>query len=206
MLETVSGEKKRELISLAIAAGRNYQSAQTKWIHLCYENESARDTIPFYENFCFCLALFRSLEKEHFQEGKERLEKLLAFQLEEGYFPTYFHTYPKKEHSNRSAFALHLIAKHYGAVLGPSIRSKLQKIAPLPFPPQLITSSKRRHLRLFAFKLKSSPSMPSPLIGINSCNFIEVHLEMKGKEEMRLIPPFLIFLWEAQLLLFLPAY
>ena len=53
---------KRFLIDLNIETGRKYQSAQTGFIHYCYETpyEMTRDTIPLLENACFALALFRS--------------------------------------------------------------------------------------------------------------------------------------------------
>ena len=140
-------ERKRELTALAIKAGRFYQSAQTDWVHLCYEEERSTDTIPLYENLCFCLALFRSLDKEHFEEGKRRLEQLLSFQLEGGRFPTYMHSYPKREHLPRSTLPLQLIEREYGAVLGEDVRSKLQRaVLPLPLPPKKITSSKEAAL------------------------------------------------------------
>jgi hypothetical protein len=58
-------------------------------------DENVTDTIPVFENFCFALALFRQKSSESVLEGKEIIERLLAFQTEEGNFPVFLHEYPK---------------------------------------------------------------------------------------------------------------
>ncbi|MCB1110587.1 MAG: hypothetical protein KDK64_06355 [Chlamydiia bacterium] len=127
---------KRELTDLALQAGRRYQSPHTGLIHY-----PTLDRIPLYQNFCFCLALFRSLVGEQVQEGKERLNHLLAFQ-KEGLFPTYLHEYPQVSPFARCSFPLKLIEKHFGAILGDELREKLKGVAPVPAPPQKILTSR----------------------------------------------------------------
>lgn len=81
-------------LELAIAAGRKRQSSRTGFIHYFPGDASLSDTIPIYENFCFALALFRQKTTESVLEGKSLVEKLLAFQLDNGNFPTYLHEFP----------------------------------------------------------------------------------------------------------------
>lgn len=137
MTVTQEGHDRRQLVDLATHAARKLESAQTGFIHY-----PTRDTIPFYENFCFCLALFRSLVGDNVQEAKERLSHLLSFMDENGLFPTYMHEYPKMCPYARSSFPLKLIEKHFGHILGCEIRAKLQTVAPLPMPPKEILSSR----------------------------------------------------------------
>ncbi|QVL54925.1 MAG: hypothetical protein KFB95_06285 [Simkaniaceae bacterium] len=131
------GHDRRQLVDLAISAARKLESAQTGLIHY-----PTQDTIPFYQNFCFCLALFRSLVGDNVQEAKERLNHLLFFMDENGLFPTYMHEYPKTCPYARSSFPLKLIEKHFGHILGSEIRTKLKAVAPFPLPPKEILSSK----------------------------------------------------------------
>ncbi|MCB1107851.1 MAG: hypothetical protein KDK76_07135 [Chlamydiia bacterium] len=133
---------KKILVELALAAGRRHQSPQTGLIHYCNEDEASRDTIPFYQNFCFCLALLRSLIGEHIQEAKERLMHLLSFQNSEGHFPIYLHEYPSASPYSRASYPLKLIEKHFAHVLGEDIRAKLKTVAPLPHPPNEVLSPK----------------------------------------------------------------
>lgn len=131
------GRDKRQLIELAIGAGRRFESSQTRLIHY-----PTRDTIPFYQNFCFCLALFRSLVGDNVQEAKKRLCHLLSFMDENGLFPTFVHEYPKTIPYAHSSFPLKLIEKHFGHILGDELRAKLKTVAPVPLPPKVILSSK----------------------------------------------------------------
>lgn len=82
-------------IDLAIQAGRKRQSPRTGFVHYYPNFEGPCDTIPVYENFCFAFALFRLKTTEGVTEGKEIIERLLAFQTEDGNFPVYLHDYPK---------------------------------------------------------------------------------------------------------------
>jgi hypothetical protein len=88
-------KKEMRAFDLALAAGRKRQSPRTKMVHLFPEEDQATDTIPLYENFCFAFALFRQKTAEHVAEGKELIEKLLAFQTPGGNFPLYLHDYPR---------------------------------------------------------------------------------------------------------------
>lgn len=82
-------------MDLALSACRNRQSPRTGFVHYFSANDAARDTIPIFENFCFALALIRQRTAETVLEGKELLERLLAFQTPEGNFPIYLHDYPR---------------------------------------------------------------------------------------------------------------
>ncbi len=57
--------------------------------------ETATDTIPVHENFCFALALFRQKTAEGVLEGKKLIERLLPFQSLDGNFPIYLHDFPR---------------------------------------------------------------------------------------------------------------
>lgn len=85
----------KQVYDLALGTGRNWQNAQTGWIHYCYnlEDEETHFPIPVYENFLFALALMKSKVGDNVQEAKQILEKLLPFQSES--FPVYLHEYPQ---------------------------------------------------------------------------------------------------------------
>ncbi|WP_194848437.1 hypothetical protein [Candidatus Neptunochlamydia vexilliferae] len=142
-------EEKRQLIDLALQAARHYESPQTGLIHFCYEDEGSRETIPLFENFCFCLALLRTFSKDNVEEAKERLERLLAFQLEEGNFPTYLHQYPNRGWSRHPFFPLQLISKHF-----PFIKVNAGISPPRP---KAITSSKDAALEALHLQLEDQP-------------------------------------------------
>lgn len=123
----------------ALAAGRHLQSAQTGFIHYYYgeTGQSIDQTIPFFENTLFCLALLRSRLMEHVQEAKTLLRRLLAFQSQEpgksqGNFPLYLHEYP---FCQDPALGLQLLApfywivKHFGHVLGGDLKQSLEQAA-----------------------------------------------------------------------------
>lgn len=137
---------RRQLVDLALSAGQKYLSPQTGMIHYCYEDENSKETIPLFENLCYCLALFRTHALDHVQEGKERLEHLLAFQDVDGRFPIYLHQFPKITGSYRTAYPLYLINKHFAKVIEEPLRSKIQNNLQLPLPPKAITSSKEAGL------------------------------------------------------------
>jgi len=88
---------KREVraLDLAIEIGRKKQSPRTGFLHFFPADDTAADTIPIYENFLFAFALFRQKTAEAVLEGKELIQRLLAFQTEEGNFPLYLHDYPR---------------------------------------------------------------------------------------------------------------
>lgn len=88
---------KREVraLDLAVEIGRKKQSPRTGFLHFFPTDDLATDTIPIYENFLFAFALFRQKTAEAVLEGKELIQRLLAFQTEEGNFPLYLHDYPR---------------------------------------------------------------------------------------------------------------
>ena len=138
--------EKKQLVELALAAGRHYLSPQTDLIHLCYEDERSTDTIPLFENLCYCLTLFRTHVVDHVQEGKERLKHLLAYRLEDGRFPIYLHQYPNGVGSYRTMYPLFLIDKYFHRVIEEPLRSEIRKNLILPFPPDQITNSREAGL------------------------------------------------------------
>jgi hypothetical protein len=87
-------DAKRKLTELHLTAAASVKSAQTGFLHLCYEAPGCRETIPLLENFCHVLALFRSRLADSILEGKALLIKLLAFEVD-GNFPIYVHEYPQ---------------------------------------------------------------------------------------------------------------
>jgi hypothetical protein len=137
---------RKQLVDLALSAGEKFLSPQTGLIHYCYEDERSKETIPLFENLCYCLALFRTHTLDHVLSAKERLKHLLAFQYEEGRFPVYLHQYPNIVGSYRTAYPLYLIDKHFAKVIEEPLRSQIRKELKLPLPPQTITSSKEAGL------------------------------------------------------------
>ena len=156
-----TAQDKRLLIDLALEAGKKYLSPQTGLIQWCYQDEKSTDTIPLYENLCYCLALFRTVIGDNIQEAKERLSHLLAFKRE-GRFPTYLHEFPQLGWSTRTTFPLQLILKHYGAILGDKLRKELQGLAQLPSAPDSIASSKDG--TLLALHLQHDEKSLDPLV------------------------------------------
>lgn len=135
MLSKIEGgpfERVKGVIEKAIAAGRQFQSPQTDFIHY-YPHQKlgeAHHTIPIYENFLFALALLRSRLVENVNEAKTLLTNLLHFQHPKGNFPTYLHEYPvcKNALSGIDILApLYWIIKHFGHVLGTELRQKLEE-------------------------------------------------------------------------------
>lgn len=102
----------RQLHELALRCGRNRQSKQTGYIHLCYhpDEDDKHDTIPVVENFLFALALLQSRTTEHIIEARTLLEKLLHFQTADGNFPVYIHEYP---HCRDRFLGTHILPAFY---------------------------------------------------------------------------------------------
>lgn len=123
-------KKTIRFIDLAMAAGRKRQSPKTGFVHGFATDDLALDTIPTYENFCFAFALFRQKTGESILEGKELIEKLLAFQTEDGNFPIYLHDYPKcwdVHLSLKIAPMLIHILREFSSVLKEDFKSKIEK-------------------------------------------------------------------------------
>ncbi|MGR3912520.1 MAG: hypothetical protein QRY71_04340 [Candidatus Rhabdochlamydia sp.] len=120
-------------VDLALKASRLRQNTITGWIHHSFEHpEHASELIPIYENFCFVLTLFRTKVASHILEGKAHLEKLFAFQTEEG-FPLYLHEYPHAKSTwlkEKLALIAHLLLKDFSSVLGEYLVKKLDELTP----------------------------------------------------------------------------
>lgn len=85
-------EEKRYFIQLALQGGKEWWSQTTQYIQ-------DKEVIPFYENFCYVLALVSSKQKENAEKAQELLHRLLQFQITlsshcSGAFPKYLHQYP----------------------------------------------------------------------------------------------------------------
>ncbi|PIS02781.1 MAG: hypothetical protein COT85_01760 [Chlamydiae bacterium CG10_big_fil_rev_8_21_14_0_10_42_34] len=107
-------KKLTHTIDLARNAGRARQSKRTGFVH-------DEETIPLYENFCFALSLFRAKTAESVVEGKELVDRLLAFQSTEGNFPIFLHEYPRCFDLNmglKVAPILIYLLRLFGPVLG----------------------------------------------------------------------------------------
>jgi len=125
----------RQIIELAVCAGRHWQSAQTGFVHYCYTvlDEKEHATAPIYENFLFILALMRSRSGDNMTEAKGYLDHLLNFQQQEGEsagnFPVYMHEFSA---CKDRLLGVHLIAplywihKNFNAVLGRELKAKLE--------------------------------------------------------------------------------
>jgi hypothetical protein len=85
-----------KLNELSIKSGRLLQSKETRMLHYHYgkKEQEVDQTIPFYENLLFALALCRTKTVDGVQEAKALLEKLLAYQGGSGLFPVYLHEFP----------------------------------------------------------------------------------------------------------------
>lgn len=97
-------------MKMALAYARSRQSSHTQWIHLSHQSLDSWETIPIFENLCFVIALFRSHVVANTLEGRELLEKILAFQIRfgkhQGLFPRYLHEYP---HINRRGYLISIV-------------------------------------------------------------------------------------------------
>ncbi|MDB2613549.1 hypothetical protein N9Y92_00125 [Chlamydiales bacterium] len=99
-----------------------FVSSRTGFIH--WEME---DVIPIFENFCYTLSLMRTHNRESFLKGKEMLERLLPFQVEDGNFPQYLHNYPKCYHQWQSVDLLEvfsLIEGNFSHLLGSNLETQ----------------------------------------------------------------------------------
>lgn len=115
---------------LALAAGRKRQSPRTGFVHCFPGDERVVDTIPVYENVCFALSLFRQKTSESVLEGRALLERLLAFQTEDGNFPAYLHEFPKCRDSSmflKVAPLLVQIMRRFGSLLGVELKEKMAR-------------------------------------------------------------------------------
>lgn len=116
-------------VDLALSAARKRQSPRTGFVHYFSTDETASDTIPLFENFCFVMALLRQKTAEAVLEGRELLDRLLAFQTPNGNFPVYLHDYPRtwdQRMSLKIAPILVQILHHFSSVLNTEMRQKIE--------------------------------------------------------------------------------
>lgn len=130
MNATLDLKKQIRAIDLSVAAARKRQSPRTGFLHWFPGDESASDTIPVYENFCFVFALFRLKTSEAILEGKQLLERLFAFQTDSGNFPVYLHDYPRCWDLllplKIAPFLVHILHK-FGSIIGTDLKEKIEK-------------------------------------------------------------------------------
>ncbi len=128
LLDTALLAKKKRCVDLAIAACRKRQSPRTGFIHYFPGSDEALDTIPLYENFCFAAALYRQKTVEAASEAKDLIERLLAFQSEEGNFPVYLHEYPRchnRMQGLKIAPILLQLMRHFSSIFSSELKKRL---------------------------------------------------------------------------------
>lgn len=133
----------RELNDLSLTTCRAIQSAETGFIHSFYGKiEPPHQAISVEDNLLFALSLCRLKTVEAVQEGKALLEKLLAYQNQEGQFPSYLHEFPHCFDRHRGAALLPplvAIHRHFHHVLGLPLKGAIEKLlnALIPETPQM---------------------------------------------------------------------
>lgn len=136
-----------KLNELALKSGRLLQSKETRMVHFNYgkKEQESDQTIPFYENLLFALALCRTKTVDGMQEAKALLERLLAYQGEAGLFPVYLHEFPFYHDRYIGAHLLpvfYLIEHYFHQVIGIDLKKAIHKLAKvtkemaheMPFP------------------------------------------------------------------------
>lgn len=136
-----------KLNDLAVKTGRSLQSKETRMLHWNYgkREQEIDQTIPFYENLLFALALCRTKTVDGVQEAKALLEKLLAYQGASGLFPVYLHEFPFEHDLYIGAHLLpplYYLDHYFHQVLGNGLKEAIRKLAQatrkvvgeMPFP------------------------------------------------------------------------
>ncbi len=126
----------KDLVDLAMRAGRHFQSSQTNWVH--YNPQlpfnSCHQCIPLYENSLFILALFRTRLLPNIQEGKSLLAQFLYFQSpslhpDAGNFPIGIENYPEAvDYANGLKILapfVHILSQ-FGTILGLELKTSLE--------------------------------------------------------------------------------
>lgn len=118
----------------ALGYARSRQSSLTTMIHGSHVKPDSWETIPIFENLCFVIALFRSHTVANTLEGRELLEKILAFQIpsgdNSGLFPRYIHEYPNREKRGyliSIMVALAFLKSRHMQILHTELQEKLRK-------------------------------------------------------------------------------
>jgi hypothetical protein len=137
--EVLQDDVIRKIIDLAVQTGRALKKTETGFLHYHPQHlsdkleEQVSLSIPTYENFLFCLALLRTKKMEAILEAKELLDRLLAFQIQNGQnrspgnFPQYLHEYPyARDHflAVRLLLPFFWIEKEFLHVLGDALSKK----------------------------------------------------------------------------------
>lgn len=148
----------QKLLELAIKTGKALQSKETRLLHHYYgkKEQPVDQTVPFYENLLFCLALCRTKTVEGVQEAKALLERLLAYQGPEGLFPVYLHEFPFYHDRFCGAHLLpvfYWIDHLFHGVLGISLKQPIDRLAE--------TTLKELPRMAFAEKVKAAGALIS---------------------------------------------
>jgi hypothetical protein len=119
----------KELNDLAIQEFKSIQSNETGFVHSFYgKSEAPHQAVSVLDNFLFALALCRLKTIEGVQEGKALIEKLLAYQSPEGFFPVYLHEFPfifDRHYGTSLLPVLFSIHRYFHRVLGSEMAKKL---------------------------------------------------------------------------------
>lgn len=112
---------------------RQLQSKETGYIHTFYgKTEAPHQAVCVLDNLLFALALCRQKTVDGVTEGKELVEKLLAYQSKEGFFPAYLHEFPNTYDRHIGADLLpplFLIYQHFHHVLGlPNLKNSIEEL------------------------------------------------------------------------------
>lgn len=127
-VEVTNLARRKKCVDLCLEACRKRQSPRTGFVHYFSLYEEFTDTIPLYENFCFALALYRQKTVESAIEGKDLIDRLLAFQTEEGNFPVYLHDFPKckdRMQGLKIAPLLIQLQRRFSSILSPDFKERL---------------------------------------------------------------------------------
>lgn len=160
-------EISKQMIEMALNAGRHFQSKQTGFVHYFHQAREGdpHQAISLYHNFLFVLALFRSRIIENINEGKGLLDRLLIFQNQleksKGNFPVYLHDYPNCWDHFLGIYLLtpfFWILKYFGHILGQELKGKVEVAAKALFNYAAKLESEKKlpfyvHTRLSASKL-----------------------------------------------------
>ena len=135
-------QSKREYTEKSLSVFSKYLSIHTGFIHYCYEDERSRDTIPVFENLCYCLSLFRTSLVDNILLGREILAQIMRYQDADGNFPIYLHQFPKTFNVNRVMYPLYLLVKHFSKIIPQKLFDQLNHRLVLPQIPQSISNSR----------------------------------------------------------------
>lgn len=122
----------KQFFEAALCVAHKLKSEQTGFVHFSFEKpfDASYDTIPLYYNFLYALALLRSHQVVHMQEGMRILNHLLSFESE-GLFPRYIHNYPfVHEHIDQIHILLTLviIQRDHASLFSSELALKLKRV------------------------------------------------------------------------------